>query len=185
MVSHVCNFVSALWTVAPLTFSLVQLPPPPPFPVSKYNMLYTDSVWLGGGGGCWGLLETIFCGILTLFIWPDSEPTKIARPPKKKHRRGGGLRHINTCHKVTLQFFFRSRHFALVYYWSTVFNSVNIFNYVTNFRKSTFSKLTKIKNTGLWYNFACRWLGTQGIRKAKEDNIQYKYFGKKYSNIFC
>jgi hypothetical protein len=31
-------------------FSLVQLPPP--FPVSKYSVQYTDRVWLGGGGGC-------------------------------------------------------------------------------------------------------------------------------------
>ncbi len=33
-VSHVGIFDQALWTVAPLTFSLVQLTPPPPFPSS-------------------------------------------------------------------------------------------------------------------------------------------------------
>jgi hypothetical protein len=40
---------------------------------------------------------------------------KIARPPQQKHRRGGGLRQINTCRKVSLlAIFFRYRHLALL-----------------------------------------------------------------------
>jgi hypothetical protein len=45
-VSHV--FDPALCTSAPLTFSMVHLPPYPPFPKSMYSTKYTDSVWLGG-----------------------------------------------------------------------------------------------------------------------------------------
>jgi hypothetical protein len=60
---------------------------PPPFPVSKYRIY---SVWRGGGGGCWVLLETLFCRSLTLCIWPDSEPTKLLDHPK-------------TCRNVSLQ----------------------------------------------------------------------------------
>jgi hypothetical protein len=72
---------------------------------------YTDS---GGGGGCRVLLETIFCRSLPLCIWPDSEATKLLDYPQQKPRRGGGLRQINTCHRVPLQDdFFRWRHFAL------------------------------------------------------------------------
>ncbi len=43
-------FDPALWTVAPLNFSLVQLFPLPPFPV-WINILYTRIYCLGGGGG--------------------------------------------------------------------------------------------------------------------------------------
>jgi hypothetical protein len=46
-VDHVCIFAPALCTVASLTFSLVQLPLPPSLCKST---VYTDSVWLGGGG---------------------------------------------------------------------------------------------------------------------------------------
>ncbi len=66
------------------------------------STVYTDSVWLGGGGGCPVLLKK------TLYIWPDSEPTKLLDHPKQKPRRGGGLRQINTSRKVPLQVsFFR------------------------------------------------------------------------------
>jgi hypothetical protein len=47
-VTHVGNFDPALKTVAPLTFSLVQLPPPPSLCQSTE---YTDSVWVGRGEG--------------------------------------------------------------------------------------------------------------------------------------
>ncbi len=42
-------FDPALWTVAPLTFSLVQLSPLLPFPV-WISILYIRIQWLGGGG---------------------------------------------------------------------------------------------------------------------------------------
>ncbi len=38
------------------------------------------------------MLKTIFCRSLILYIWPDSEPTKLLDYPKQKPRRGGGLR---------------------------------------------------------------------------------------------
>ncbi len=69
---------SALRTVAPLTFCLAQHSHPHPLSQCQSALLNTDSVWLGGGGGCWD-------------------------HPKQKARRGGGLRQINTCRKVPLQ----------------------------------------------------------------------------------
>jgi hypothetical protein len=55
-VSHVRIFDPALSTIAPLTFSLFRLPPSPLPRCLKSK--YTDSVWLGRGGGgdaelCW------------------------------------------------------------------------------------------------------------------------------------
>ncbi len=61
-VSLVGIFDSALWNVAPLIFSLVQLSPP--FTVWKHS-LYRQCV-AGKGGGCWILLVTIFCWSLTV-----------------------------------------------------------------------------------------------------------------------
>ncbi len=99
---HVGIFYPVLWAIATLTFSLVHLPSTPPFPKPKYNN--TDSLWLEvGGGGCWVVLETIFSRCLTLYIWPDSETTKLPYHPKQKPRRGWGLRQINTCRKIPLQ----------------------------------------------------------------------------------
>jgi hypothetical protein len=48
-------------------------PPPAPFPLS------------------------ILCWSLTVYIWTDSEPTKLLDHAQQKPRRGGGLRQINTC----------------------------------------------------------------------------------------
>jgi hypothetical protein len=66
--------------------------PPSPFPKSKYN-IYRQSVSGKGwwkGGGCWVVLETIFCRSLTLCFWPDSEPTKLLYHPKHKNLGGEG-----------------------------------------------------------------------------------------------
>ncbi len=47
-ISYVGIFDPALWTVAPSNLlSGSTLHPPPPFPVSKYSIYYTDSVWGG------------------------------------------------------------------------------------------------------------------------------------------
>ncbi len=89
-------------------------PSPPPFSQSQCT-IYTDSVRLGGGGGCRVVLETKICRSLTLCFWPDSEPTKLLYHLKQKPRRGGDLSQINTCRKVPLKVnFFRWRHLALL-----------------------------------------------------------------------
>ncbi len=87
--------------IAPLTFSLVHLPPVPPIPWVKVQYIRTVCGWGGGGGGG---------------VWPDSESTKLLDHPQQKPRRGGCLRQINTCRKVPIQVnLFRWRHFALLY----------------------------------------------------------------------
>jgi hypothetical protein len=82
-----------LWTIEPLTFSLVRYP----LPSLCQSTVYTDSACVTGGGGgegggCWVLLKTIFCRSLTLCTWPDLEPPKLLDLPQQKRRRGGGLR---------------------------------------------------------------------------------------------
>ncbi len=108
-------FDLVLWTIAPPS-NLLSGSTPPTFPPSQcQSAVYKDSVWLGGGEGCWVLLETIFCRSLTLCIWPDSEPTKLLDHPKRKPKKGRGRRRINTCRKVPFQVnFYRWRHFALL-----------------------------------------------------------------------
>ncbi len=89
-------------------FDLLPLSPalwfnsPPPLSSLCQSTVYTGSVWLGGGGACWVLLENIFWRSSTLCIWLDSEPTKLLDHHKQKPRRGGGLKQINTCRKVPL-----------------------------------------------------------------------------------
>ncbi len=85
--THVGIFDPALWTIPPLTFSLVQISP-----VSKYSILQTVCGWDGVGGveSCWG---PYICRSLTLFFWPDSEPTKLQHHPKQKPGGGGGGGH--------------------------------------------------------------------------------------------
>jgi hypothetical protein len=57
--SHVGIFDPALCTIAPLTFSLIHVPPLPP-PVSKYSIYRQVCGW-EGVVGCIVVLETIFC----------------------------------------------------------------------------------------------------------------------------
>jgi hypothetical protein len=90
---------SALGTVAPLTFSLVQHPPP--FPVLKVQYIRTVCGWEGVGG-----LSPVGDHILqefnTLHL-TRFRTNKIDRPPQKNLGGKGGLRQINTCLKVHLQ----------------------------------------------------------------------------------
>jgi hypothetical protein len=99
-VSHFGIFDPALWT-APLTFSLI--PPPPPFPPSQsQSTVYTDSVWLGGGGrelSCIGDQEFNTLFLIRFQNLKNCQPNH----PKQKPLRGGALRQINTCRKVPLQ----------------------------------------------------------------------------------
>ncbi len=64
----------------------------PPFPVSKYSVYSTDSVWLGGGGGHWVLLETIFFTVHChappppplrshRVVLPDFQPIRVSEEP--------------------------------------------------------------------------------------------------------
>ncbi len=109
------HFDPALWTVATLLSGSTLHPLGLPLPVSKYS-IYTDIVWLGGGGRCWVLLETIFRRSLTLCIWPDPEPTKLVDPPPPQNiNLGGGMPQTDK-HLPQSPFtgqFFRWRHFAL------------------------------------------------------------------------
>jgi hypothetical protein len=66
-------------TVAPVTFSLVQLSLPPP-------LLPHFPVWLGGGGG-WGVLSPVGNHILKEFntlCRPRFRTYKISKPPRRK-----------------------------------------------------------------------------------------------------
>ncbi len=83
-------FSTQLYELLPLKPSFwLTLPTPPP-PSLCQSTVYSDSVWLGGGGGCWVLFGTMFCRSLTLCIWTDSEPTKLLdRPIQKPWRRRG------------------------------------------------------------------------------------------------
>ncbi len=73
------------------------------------------------GVHCTVLLETIFCGRLTLCILPNPEPTKLVGQPKQKPRRGGGFRQINTCLKFPLHINFLDDD-ILLWFLCTVIN---------------------------------------------------------------
>ncbi len=79
-VSHGWYFRPSFVICCPLTFSLVQLLASLPPPSLCQSTVYTDSVWLGGGGGCWVLLKPYSVWVyLTRF-----RSYKIARPPQPK-----------------------------------------------------------------------------------------------------
>ncbi len=64
----------------------------------------------GGVGGCWVLLETIFCRSLKLCIWSDSEPTKLLSHTRRRGPQSD--KHLPQS-PFTCQFF-RLRHLALL-----------------------------------------------------------------------
>ncbi len=84
---------------------------PPPSSLFQSN-IYTYNLWLGAGGGCWVLLETIYeqqefnALYLTRF-----RTYKITRPPQTKIQEGRGPQ--TDKHQPKSQIF-RRRHFALV-----------------------------------------------------------------------
>jgi hypothetical protein len=75
-----------------------------PLPPSKIKstVMYIQTVcgWEGVGRvlSCVRIMQEFNILFLT-----SSEPTKLLYQTKQKHRREGGLRHINTCRKVPLQ----------------------------------------------------------------------------------
>jgi hypothetical protein len=85
---------------APLTFSLVHLPPPHPTSLCEcvQGYLFIQCVTTGGGrvSSC---VESIYRSY-TLCIWRDSETTKLLYHPKQQPRRGVGLIQINTCRQI-------------------------------------------------------------------------------------
>ncbi len=75
-------FNPTLWTVAPLTFSLVHLPPPPSL-CQTIQTVQTRQCVTGRGWGCWVLLETICC----IFRF---RTYKMARLPQTKNEEERG-----------------------------------------------------------------------------------------------
>ncbi len=103
-------------------------------------------------GGCWVLLETIFCRSLTLCMWPDSEPIKLLDHLKQKPRRGGGLTQIKICRKVPFQeTFFRWRHFTIDFY-EFYLSTVHPFFYL--FMCTVWNKLTLAVIISIYYSFS-------------------------------
>jgi hypothetical protein len=69
--------VNLLLYFCPSTFSLTSPPPPS----QTQCTVYTDSVWLCGGGGVELCCKTIFCRSFTVTV---SESTKLLHYPKQK-----------------------------------------------------------------------------------------------------
>jgi hypothetical protein len=78
-------FDPALLTVAPLTFSLVQVPPPPPCSLFQSTVCITDSM----AGRVWGVLSPVKDHILqefnTLYL-TRFRTYKIVTPPQASDR---------------------------------------------------------------------------------------------------
>jgi hypothetical protein len=117
-------FRPLLWTSAPLTFSLVHLPPCPPFPVwiSTGVYFHTDSVYPGRGGGS-GCVESIYRSY-TMCISPDSEPTNICFTSPNKALEGRGPqtdKHLPSSTFLYWSIFKKSPHLGFgvfIYIWS-------------------------------------------------------------------
>jgi hypothetical protein len=62
----------------------------------------------------------IFCrSLLSVHMWPDSEPIKLLTQPKTKSRRGGGLKQITSCCKVLLQATFKTKKFCCIAFYES------------------------------------------------------------------
>ncbi len=110
-VSHVGIFDLALWTVAPLSFSLVQLSAP--LPPSQYKQTMCGWEGVGGVESCWRLY--IFCRSFNTLYLTRFKTYKTARQPETKTKEGRGTqtdKHLQQS-PFTGQLF-RRWHFALV-----------------------------------------------------------------------
>ncbi len=102
------------------TFSLVHPPlPPSPLPCVKVQYVQYKQCVLGGGG-CWVVLESIFCRSLTLCIWPDSETTKLLHHPKQKPRREEGASDRQTPAAKSLYGYIFLTTFCVAFYQSNL-----------------------------------------------------------------
>ncbi len=95
-------FWPLLWSSAPLSFSLVDLPPPPPC----VNSIYT--VCNRGEGGWNQVVWRASTGVLHSVL-DQTKPTKLFYHPNKNLGGEGGLRQINTCRQIPLQVNFKER----------------------------------------------------------------------------
>ncbi len=73
-------FSTLLVNRCPSTFSLTSPTPSPPF--QSKRTVYTDSVWLWGGGVC--IVGTIFCRSLTLWFSDQTQNLQKCYTPQKK-----------------------------------------------------------------------------------------------------
>ncbi len=107
-----CTVLSLLPFSPSLWFTIT--PPPPLLVWISSEYVRIQCVRGGGRGtvsGC--VIEHILQKFYTLYLTRFST-YKIAGPPQLKPRKGGDLRHKNTCRKVFLHvIFLRWRHFAL------------------------------------------------------------------------